>query len=175
MKAIAEKKLNTNLPEYIIYMYQMEDLIRVYDFNLADIKQYVIAHYPITEEEKSATEQWFLHLSEMMKAENITITGHLRMIQKHVEQLAMTHWKLLKEDSTYYKIYHNAKPHIIQMIMDANGEDIGHEIQICINGVYGFLLAKLRSREIPKGYDKAIEAFGDVLSYLNLSIKEKLT
>ncbi|MCH7410322.1 DUF4924 family protein [Belliella sp. DSM 111904] len=173
MIAIAEKKLQANLPEYIIYMYQMEDLIRAYDFNLADIRQYVISHYPVSDEEKLATERWFSHLSEMMKVEGVNKTGHLSMIQKHVDTLAVTHWQLLKEDQTYYQIYHKAKPHIIQMIMDANGEDIGNEIQICINGVYGFLLAKLRSRDIPKGYGEAIETFGDVLSYLNLSLKGK--
>ncbi|MDX5479843.1 MAG: DUF4924 family protein, partial [Cyclobacteriaceae bacterium] len=34
MKAIADKKKEQNIGEYIIYMYQMEDLLRAFQFNL---------------------------------------------------------------------------------------------------------------------------------------------
>ncbi|SNS52288.1 protein of unknown function [Belliella buryatensis] len=175
MKAVAEKKLDLNIPEYIIYMYQMEDLIRAYELNLEDIKQYVVDHYPISIEEKEATTAWFSDLIEQMKVEHITSKGHLKMTQSQVNLLAQTHWQLLKEDKAYFCIYNQAKPYIIQMIMDAEGVDIGHEIQICLNGIYGLLLAKLKGREIPKIYQEATEAFGTVLSYLNnyLQIKTR--
>ncbi|SIT06578.1 DUF4924 family protein [Belliella pelovolcani] len=173
MKAVAEKKRSQNIPEYIIYMYQMEDLIRAYECNLEDIKQYVVNHYPISSEEKEATAAWFSDLIELMKAEEITAKGHLNIIQAQVDLLAQTHWQLLKEDQAYFNIYNQAKPHIIQMIMDAEGVAIGHEIQICLNGIYGLLLAKLKGREIPKIYQEATEAFGAVLSYLNSYLQIK--
>ncbi|MFN3802346.1 DUF4924 family protein [Belliella pelovolcani] len=173
MKAVAEKKLAQNIPEYIIYMYQMEDLIRAYEFNIEDIKQYVVNHYPISLEEKEATAAWFSDLIELMKTEEITAKGHLNIIKAQVDLLAQTHWQLLKEDQVYFNIYNQAKPHIIQMIMDAEGVAIGHEIQICLNGIYGLLLAKLKGREIPKIYQEATEAFGAVLSYLNSYLQIK--
>ena len=52
MKAIADRKKGQNIGEYLIYMYQMEDLIRSYQGNLEEINTYVISHYPIAEEEK---------------------------------------------------------------------------------------------------------------------------
>ncbi|MCH7398976.1 DUF4924 family protein [Belliella sp. DSM 107340] len=173
MKSIAEKKREQNIAEYIIYMYQMEDLIRAYDFNMLDIRQYVISHYPISDSEKEDMAIWFSNICEQMISEKITATGHLSEIQAIVDELAKIHWALLKSDMEYFGIYNKAKPFIVEMIIEAGNKPVGHEIQICINAIYGLLLAKLKGREIPKGYTEATDAFGSVLSYLSYVYAEK--
>ena len=173
MKSIAEKKKGQNIAEYIIYMYQMEDLIRAYDFNMLDIRQYVIAHYPISDSEKEDTALWFGSICEQMISEKITASGHLSKIQAIVDDLAKIHWTLLKNDKEYFGIYNIAKPFVVEMIMEAGDKPVGHEIQICVNAIYGLLLAKLKGREIPKGYTEATDAFGSVLSYLSYVYAEK--
>lgn len=174
MKAIAEKKKAKNIGEFIIYMYQMEDLLRAYQFNMQEVKQYVISHYPISDKEKEETFQWFSDLADSMANENIRDGGHLKSVQQMVDLLAKLHWQLLKTDNTYFNIYQKAKPHIIQMVLEAGENSPGNEIQICINAIYGLLLAKLRGREIPKDMVAATEIFGDVLSYLSYAYFEGL-
>ena len=49
MQAIAERKKSQNIGEYLVYMYQMEDLIRSYQGNMEEIGQYVVSHYPVSE------------------------------------------------------------------------------------------------------------------------------
>lgn len=169
MKSIAEKKKNQNIAEYIIYMYQMEDLIRAYDFNMEEIRQFVISHYPISDIEKEETAEWFEMLKTQMIAQEIQTDGHLSEVQVIVDDLAKAHWDLLKTDKTYFEIYHTAKPFVIEMILEAGDKPLGHEIQVCLNAIYGLLLAKLKGREIPKGYTEATEAFGNVLSYLSFA------
>ncbi|MDN3670022.1 DUF4924 family protein [Echinicola jeungdonensis] len=173
MKQLAEKKRNQNIGEYIIYMYQMEDLIRSYQFNMEEIRQYVISHYPISAEEKEEISDWFLSLSDQMKQEGITETGHLSSTQKEVDRLAKIHWDLLKTDKEYFQIYNNAKPHVMEAILSAEGKDLGHEIQVCLNGVYGLLLCRLTGKKISPEQEQSAEAFGDVLSYLNLVYMDK--
>ncbi|PRY85278.1 DUF4924 family protein [Mongoliibacter ruber] len=167
MKPVAEKKKSQNIPEYIIYMYQMEDLIRAYEFNLDEIKQFVVSHYPISDEEKEETLNWFSELAEQMKKEGIAEKGHLSKTQIHVAELATIHWSLIKTDKTYFEHYKNAKPHIVHLVIEAGEEAPSNEIQVCLNAVYGLLLAKLKGREIPKDMNEATDAFGNVLSYLN--------
>lgn len=173
MKNVAEKKKKKNIGEYIIYMYQMEDLIRSYNFNLDEIRQYVISHYPLTEEEKSEMASWMESLIEQMMAEGIQAKGHLEEVQKEVDVLAQIHWDLLKSDGEYFKIYNQVKPHILDFISSAEGQDLGHEIQICLNGIYGLLLCRLTGQKIPEDLLKSAEAFGSVLSYVCLVYKEK--
>lgn len=167
MKSVAENKKKHNISEYIIYMYQMEDLIRSYQFNLNDIRQYVISHYPIPEEEKTEVAFWFDSLIEQMTAENIQEKGHLVEVQQEVDALAKIHWDLLKTDRDYFDIYKKAKPYVIDFVMAAEGHDLGHEIQICLNGIYGLLLCRLTGRKVPDDLQHSAEAFGSVLGYLS--------
>jgi hypothetical protein len=167
MKAIAEKKKVKNIGEYIIYMYQMEDLLRAYQFNMQEVKQYVISYYPISEEEKEETFQWFSELAGSMAKQDIKESGHLKSVQQIVDLLAKLHWQLLKTDNSYFNIYQKAKSYIIQLALEAGSSGTGHEIQICVNAVYGLLLARLRGREVPQNILEATDAFGDLLSYLN--------
>ncbi|RZS96632.1 DUF4924 family protein [Cecembia calidifontis] len=167
MKAVAEKKRRQNIAEYIIYMYQMEDLLRAYQFNMEDISKYVVSHYPVSTQEKEETFSWFRNLAEAMLAEKLEKGGHLKETQCLVENLAKLHWELLKKDKTYFEIYRQAKPHLIHLMAEAKDDFPSNEVQLFLNTVYGRLLARLRGRDIPQDILEATEAFGNVLSYLN--------
>src|SRR5690606_24959411 len=171
MKSVAENKKKQNISEYIIYMYQMEDLIRSYQFNLEDIRQYVISHYPISDEEKIEVGFWFDDLIDRMTVQNIQEKGHLQEIQEEVDALAKIHWELLKTDKEYFNIYQKAKPHVIDFVMAAEGHDLGHEVQICLNGIYGLLLCRLTGKKVTNELQQSAEAFGSVLGYLSLVYK----
>lgn len=172
MKSVAENKKKQNISEYIIYMYQMEDLIRSYQFNLNDIRQYVISHYPISEEEKTDVTLWFDDLIDRMTVENIQEKGHLKEVQEEADALAKTHWDLLKTDREYFDIYQKAKPHVIDFVIAAEGQDLGHEVQICLNGIYGLLLCRLTGKKVPDELQRSAEAFGSVLGYLSVVYRE---
>jgi hypothetical protein len=174
MKSVAEKKKSQNIAEYLIYMYQMEDLIRSYQGNMDEISQYVISHYPITEEEKSLVKNWFNSLVKKMEAEEIMEKGHLKELQELVVSLSQIHWKLLKTDSTYFSVYSKAKPFILEAVVEAKGKDLGNEIQICLNGVYGLLLCRLLGKKVEDQQLKMAEAFGEVLSLLNFSYQQQI-
>jgi hypothetical protein len=172
MKSVAERKKSQNIAEYLIYMYQMEDLIRSYQGDLKEMDQYVVAKYPVSDNEKIDISVWFSGLIAQMKSEGILEKGHLSELNQLVDELAQIHWKLLKTDATYFETYSKAKPHILEAIVQAEGKDLGNEIQICLNGVYGLLLCRLIGNKVSDEQLKAAEAFGEVLSLLSLSFKD---
>lgn len=104
MKKLAAKKKQQNIGEYIVYMYQMEDLLRSYQFNMDEVSQYVVSHYPVTPDEKKEITGWFETLSKDMQEEGIQETGHLKATQQEVQKLAEIHWELLKTDKDYFSI-----------------------------------------------------------------------
>jgi hypothetical protein len=174
MQSIAEKKKSQNIGEYLIYMYQMEDLIRSYQGNMGEIRQYVISHYPVSEEEKTEISNWFEGLLNRMRAENILEKGHLKELKDLVDNLAQIHWKLLKTDKTYFDVYQQAKPFILETIMASEEENPGNEIQICLNGIYGLLLCRLLGKSVSDNQVKATETFGEVLSLLNFHYQQRI-
>ncbi len=174
MQAIAERKKSQNIGEYLVYMYQMEDLIRSYQGNMEEINQYVIAHYPVPEEEKESIKSWFAGLGASMQKQELMQKGHLRELQELVHQLLELHYQLLKTDANYVATFHRVKPHLLEAIDTAAGEEVGNEIQICLNGVYGLLLCRLLGKKVSDRQLEAADAFGTVLSFLSFVYAQRI-
>ncbi|MEB2777285.1 DUF4924 family protein [Algoriphagus sp. D3-2-R+10] len=173
MQSVAENKKSNNIAEYIIYMYQMEDLIRSYQGNADEIKTFVVEKYPVSEDAKKEITVWYLKLLAQMKSQDILEKGHLEELNVIVSELAQIHWNLLKTDPTYFEAYGKAKPFILEAVMQAEGQDLGNEIQICLNGVYGLLLCRLLGKKVTDEQLKSADAYGDVLSTLSYHYKVK--
>jgi len=170
---IAQNKLKANVSEFIIYMYQMEDLCRVYDFNIEDIEKYVIHHFPVDAEEKKHQRAWFERLIQQMHQEGIRERGHLEEVQQYVDELLTLKNNLITTDTDFAAVYNNARPHIRESLRESKelGQPISSDIQACLNGIYGLLLCRMNGREVPEELNAGIDAFGMVLSYLSREYK----
>lgn len=49
---ISQQLKQQNIAEYLLYMWQIEDLIRANQFDMAKIKERIIDPYPVSEEQK---------------------------------------------------------------------------------------------------------------------------
>ncbi|WP_192346367.1 DUF4924 family protein [Algoriphagus sp. Y33] len=173
MQSVAENKKSQNIAEYIIYMYQMEDLIRSYQGDREEIKTFVVEKYPVSEKEKREIADWYLALLDQMEDQDILTKGHLEELNSLVSELAQIHWNQLKTDPVYFEAYRKAKPFILETVMQAEGLDLGNEIQICLNGVYGLLLCRLLGKKVSDEQLKSADAYGDILSTLSYHYKVK--
>ncbi|WP_057938391.1 DUF4924 family protein [Algoriphagus resistens] len=173
MQTVSENKKANNIAEYIIYMYQMEDLIRSYQGNPVEIKTFVVEKYPVPEEEKDKIADWYLTLLHKMKSQDILEKGHLDELNSIVAELAQIHWNLLKTDPAYFEAYSKTKPFLIEAVMQAEGQDLGNEIQICLNGIYGLLLCRLLGKKVSDEQLKSADAYGAILSTLSYHYKVK--
>ena len=63
---IAQALKERNIAEYLLYMWQVEDLIRAYGCDIDKLKVNVIARFP--EEERPALEEWYENLCDVMRA-----------------------------------------------------------------------------------------------------------
>ncbi len=169
---VAEAKKRNNISEYIIHMYQTEDLIRAFDFDIELIKQYVLKHIPGDETQQTELTKWYHELLLQMKDEGIVKSGHLTFVQQYVDELSQLKDELLLGDNDFAKTYESAKPHISEMMELSQGL-IESEIQICLNGVYGLLLSRIQGQKVPDDIMESIEKFGDVLSHLSFKYKQK--
>lgn len=49
---IAQQKRKENIAEYLLYMWQVEDLIRAYNFDIDKIEANIISGYAISDDKK---------------------------------------------------------------------------------------------------------------------------
>lgn len=169
---IAEQKRKESISEYIIFMYQTEDLIRAYNFDLEEIYKYVIQHFPVEENMKTRIKAWYRKTANQMKKESIKESGHLQELNDLAIELSSFNLELLKSDQTYRRIFDQAKLHINRNSALSNGQ-FTNPIQICLNGVYGLLILRLNGKPVDDQIKQGAQAFGDVLSYLSFKYQKR--
>ena len=64
---IAQQKKKENIAEYILYMWQLEDMLRACDFNAEVISSQLVAPLDLPEEKKEEATRWYAQLARQMK------------------------------------------------------------------------------------------------------------
>ena len=84
---IAQKLRKKNIIEYLLYMWQIEDLIRAFGLDMDRINRQVVAPYSVSPKEKKQLYEWYESLIDMMRAENVQEKGHLQLNKNVIIQL----------------------------------------------------------------------------------------
>jgi len=170
---IAEQKRNENIAEYLIYMYQVEDLIRASQLDLGRIEHSLINQFEVDYELKREMREWYKALIAMMKEEGKEETGHLNILNNIVDQLSEMHQEILKQgyDTHYKNLNDKAKGHIEALRM-RSGHSHDNDIQVALNGLYGLLLLKIKKTRITPETKKAFDAITELVAELNLRYME---
>lgn len=160
-----------NISEHIIQLFRKEDLVRAFEFDLEKIGSHVINHLPIPNIEKLTEVNYYEDLIAKMIDQGLEKEGHTSETNELITSLESLCSDLLVKDDDFIEIYNNAKPAIDDNKKLSQGK-IKSDIQICLNGVYGFLLLRLNGKELDEENKSKVEKFGDVLSYLSAKYNE---
>jgi len=164
---IAQEKKKNNIAEYILYMWQIEDIIRSNNFDLTQITSSIISKFDASMEVQYEMKFWYQNLIEQMMKEGISDKGHLSSVNQYVEELNNLHNSLLTtvQDKEYQKLYISTKDSINSFIIKSGGES-RNEIHACLTGLYGFLLLKLKMTEVSEATKEAINSFSKLIAIL---------
>ena len=162
---IAQQLKEKNIAEYLIYMWQVEDLLRANGCDIDKIRQSIIHQYP--QDEWSALEEWYGNLCDMMYSEGVVEKGHLQINRNVLQNLTELHAALLSSTRFpfYNAAYFKALPFIVEL-RQKNGHKEEPELETCFEALYGVLLLRLQKKEISKETAKAIEAISSFISLL---------
>lgn len=165
---VAQQKRKENIVEYLLYMWQVEDLIRANEFDPELIQTNIISKYNQPEEIKQKILIWYEELIEMMKQENVMEKGHIQLNQNIIITLTDLHLKLLKssKEMVYSATYYKTLPHIIELRSKAGSEDVP-ELETCFTAIYGFLLLRMQGKEITPETMGAIKQISSFLAILS--------
>ena len=146
---IASQKRKENIAEYVLYMWQVEDLIRAHSLDLDKIRENVVAKFPITEQQQREMAEWYESLIDMMRREEVSEKGHLQMNNNIIGDLADLNNRILADPRfvRYSQIFYATLPYIVELRSKA-GEAKAGEIETCFNALYGILMLRLQKKEI---------------------------
>lgn len=162
-KSIREK----SVVEYLLYMWQMEDLIRAYGCSLTRIRREYIDRFEYTDQQKDEEEDWFGDLIRMMNQEGKREKGHLAINEVLLQDLGDLHVRLLQSIRFpfYSAEYYRVLPFIVELRQKGDKE-IG-EVETCLNALYGVMLLRMRQKPISPETAHAIKAITTFLGMLS--------
>ncbi|MEI8087664.1 MAG: DUF4924 family protein [Paludibacter sp.] len=146
---IARKLKKENISEYLLYMWQVEDLIRAFGLNLEAINNRIIASYPVSDAERKTLYEWYESLIEMMRIENVQENGHLQLNKNIIIELDELHGLLLRsgKDAGYNAKFYHVLPFITQLRNQHQNSQLS-DIELCFNFQYGIMLLRMKKAEI---------------------------
>lgn len=173
---IAQQKRKENIIEYLIYMWQVEDLIRACHLNMDEIESRIISQYDRPEEVKQEIRQWYQELIDMMRIEGVKEKGHIQINKNVMTELADLHLRLLKspQETVYGSLYYKTLPAIVQLRSKSGGENMG-EIETCLTAIYGYLMLKIQGKEISAETTEGIQQISNLLTFLAARFHEEET
>ncbi len=153
--------------EYLLYMWQMEDLIRAYGCSLTRIRREYIDRFEYTDQQKDEEEDWFGDLIRMMNQEGKREKGHLAINEVLLQDLSDLHVRLLQSTRFpfYSAEYYRVLPFIVELRQKGDKE-IG-EVETCLNALYGVMLLRMRQKPISPETAHAIKAITTFLGMLS--------
>ena len=171
---IASLKKKENIAEYLLYMWQIEDLIRAYNLNIDLIRGEIIDRYDLPEEQKKQMQEWYESLIDMMRSEGVVEKGHLQLNKNIIIDITYLHQALLKSSKQpqYGAAFFKTLPYIVEL-RGKSGENQVGEIETCFNALYGVLLLKLQKKEISEDTEKAIKQITSFLALLSEKYKQE--
>ena len=164
---IAQQKLQENIAEYVIYMYQIEDVIRAYDFNVDRIITDFVQPQLPDQSFVNQYRQWYENLVRQMKAQRLEKVGHLHELNDILVELSYLHNTLLNlaNDSKYRTLFETATPFIEEFKERSNLKEKNH-IEILFHAMYMKMLLRLKKQEISAETEEAFDAMRIMLAYL---------
>lgn len=164
---IAERLKEENIAEYLIYMWQVEDLIRANGCDIDKIRENIIPYFQWNDEECEQLTEWYADLATMMREEGVWEKGHLQINQNVIINLTELHTTLLASSKFpfYSSAYFKALPFIVEL-RSKNGQKEEPELETCFEALYGMLLLRLQKKKISAETAKAMESISNLLSML---------
>lgn len=172
---IAQKKKKENIAEYLLYMWQVEDLIRANEFDMDRIRETIITRYDQPDEVRQEIARWYQELIDMMRTEGVMEKGHIQLNKNVIIVLTDLHLRLLKspKEMVYQAAYYKTLPYIVQLRSKAGGEEVP-ELETYFTAVYGFLLLRMQGKDVSPETTEAVQQISSFLALLSGKYRDEL-
>lgn len=164
---IAKTKRRENIAEYILYLWQLEDLLRALQFSPEAIHSTLIApRKDIAEEQKPIFLMWYLDIATLLRQEGKEEKGHLEHTLHLIQELHDLHLQLMKlpvgaHYRTTYARLEPELPHLRELVGNPGMSDT----ELCFRALYAAMLYRIKG-------EGGKAAVADTLEFVSPAIAE---
>ena len=136
---ISQELRKKNIAEYLLYMWQVEDIIRAYGCSLSRLRHEYISQFDYDEEQKEDLTDWYGNLIRMMNQESVKFPFYT---------------------AEYYKVL----PFIVELRNKGAHSD-ENEVETCLNALYGLMMLRLQKKEVSA---ETAHAMGEISTLMGM-------
>lgn len=166
----AQKLRHSNIAEYILYIWQLEDLMRALQFSpQAIFSQFVAPRTQLSPQDQVTLLEWYAQIGELLQKEQKEQKGHIDHTLHLISDLHNLHLQLMKlpvgaRYRTLYAPLCEVLPDL-RAIMTTEGSAEINDTEICFRALYAAMLYRIKG-------DGAKNAVTDTIEYISPVIAE---
>lgn len=165
---IARELKKSNISEYLIYMFQVEDLIRLNNCEIEKVEESIISQFKLPEDELTEVRKWYESLCRMMNEEGVKEKGHLQFIINQINELTEFHIRLMEltDDNNYSEAYNLCKSDL-ETFRNKIPSKPESDIEVCLYALYSLLLMRLKKMSLTPDTHEAMTNFSAFMANLS--------
>ena len=164
---IAQAKRKENIAEYILYLWQLEDMFRALQFSPEAIYSQLVAPRQIEEEQKHVYLLWYMDIVNLLRKEGKEESGHLEHTLHLIGDMHNLHLQLMQNPvgEHYRTTFARLAPQLPMLRTLVKKEDVC-DTEICFRALYAAMLYRI------KGDQKRAEAINDTIELVSPVVAE---
>lgn len=146
---LADSKKKAHIVEYILFLWQIEDLIRAAKFNPVVLEKWAEDTANSEGSDPEREKEWIVGLAADMRSQGKIESGHIASVNETMVELAHLHEMLLGplNDKRYCESFEAAVPLLKEISAKQPGPK-GHPVEQLLVALYGFLMLRLQKQSI---------------------------
>lgn len=142
---IAQRKRKENIAEYILYLWQLEDLLRALQFSPEAIYSQLVQKSELDEAKKQEVFFWYMDLVNLLRKEGKEENGHLEHTLHLIDDLDNLHKQLLTlpVGEKYRALYAAVAPEIPTLKSKLGKQDIS-DVELFFRALYAVMLYRIK-------------------------------
>lgn len=164
---VSEELRKSNIAEYLLYMWQVEDTVRAAGLDPDRLYDAVISGSGRSDRECQAWKQWYADIADMMRREGKVEKGHLQVNAGVLDLLSDLHARLVGSGrmEEYRDAYYKALPFIVELRAKKHCPE-NNELQDCFEFMYGVWMLNLQKKTISSATAQAVDAISKMIAML---------
>lgn len=165
---IAKAKRHENIAEYILYLWQLEDLLRALQFSPEAIfSQFIAPRTDVADEQKHVYLLWYMDIANLLHQEDKDEKGHLEHTLHLISDLHDLHLQLMKlpVGEHYRQTYARLEaelPHLREVMGNPGISDT----ELCFRALYATMLYRIKGEGEKSAVADTIEVISPVIAEL---------
>lgn len=142
---IARLKRDENIAEYILYIWQLEDLLRAMQFSPEAVFRTLVAPRDATDEWKLAALEWYMDIADLLQKEGKVDGGHLDHTLHLVGEVNDLHLMLLEQPTgeQYRELFARLAPELPRL-RETLGRADASDIELAFRALYAAMLYRIK-------------------------------